>query len=350
MERQLAGWNAENVPPVAEILITVNTSRPIEGDITVQYLVDGAGWQPKYDIRAQAVGEPIHLSYKANVYNNTGVDWKNVKLALSTAEPTRNMQKPQLTTWKIDSYSDRNGGGNNDRDPATQPAGEGPSSALVKFSDIEVSELYAEFAIEQPYTIPADAKPYLVDVKEADLPVKYKYYAVPKVERDAFLVARVADWQQLDLVTGPASVYYGDSYIGRTTLRSNTLVDTLEIALGRDKKIQFSRTRKVDFQYKQLVGSQEKEKFVYELQLRNNRSTGIEIEILDQVPVSTDGKVTVTINDISNAIHDKDSGVLSWKVRMSPGEAASYTMAYTVKAPKGRTYRPTFRTISCPSF
>ena len=68
----------------------------------INYMVDNAGWYPSYDIRVDNPGEPARLVYKAEVYQNTGVEWKNVLLSFSNATPDRSGNVPVLFPWYID--------------------------------------------------------------------------------------------------------------------------------------------------------------------------------------------------------------------------------------------------------
>ena len=80
---------------VIEFIIDAPNATPI--DLTVSYTVATAGWYPTYDIRATSTTAPVNILYKANVYQQTGTDWNNVKLILSTGDPTTNNTKPVLS-------------------------------------------------------------------------------------------------------------------------------------------------------------------------------------------------------------------------------------------------------------
>ena len=102
IENQINTISSKKEYPNGEILVKIdakqNTSFPIE----LSYLVGNAGWFPSYDIRAKNINEPINLVYKANVKQDTKVDWKNVKLKFSSANPNTSGMAPKLKTYYID--------------------------------------------------------------------------------------------------------------------------------------------------------------------------------------------------------------------------------------------------------
>ncbi len=86
----------------SNILVTVSSKVAAQSQFTLTYLVNNANWYPTYDIRAKNVNSPITISYKANVSQQSGEDWKNVKLTLSTGNPTVSGGKPELSPYYLD--------------------------------------------------------------------------------------------------------------------------------------------------------------------------------------------------------------------------------------------------------
>ena len=86
----------------SEIVINLSADAATAVDLDVNYVVANAGWYPVYDLRAINTKNPVQLSYKANVFQATGEEWKNVKLKLSTANPNLGGMKPEVYTWYLD--------------------------------------------------------------------------------------------------------------------------------------------------------------------------------------------------------------------------------------------------------
>jgi uncharacterized protein (TIGR02231 family) len=224
--------------------------------------------------------------------------------------------------------------------------------APVKFAQIEVSELSAEFDIKNNYTVPSDAKPYIVDVTEYKLPATFQHFSVPKLEKDAFLLARITGWEDLDLVEGPANVYYGGSYVGQSYIYTRSVDDTLDLSLGRDNKVLVTRSNIKEYSSKKMFGSFVKETFAYEMVIKNNRKTPVQIDVEDQIPLSTQSDITVEQLETSKGVYDSKTGKLTWAYNLQPGDVKKITLSYSVKYPKAShvNVKKKMRSVSCPSF
>ncbi|HXC04146.1 MAG TPA: DUF4139 domain-containing protein [Bacteroidia bacterium] len=366
VNQQLAELNATRPSPTAEISILLSCTAPVTTTLEIKYMVNNAGWAPSYDLIAEDINKPIELKYRAKVFNNTDIDWNDVKLKISSADPTQSASKPQLNPWYVNfnsgnyynnisqSYSQ----GYNNNAPAAPPAPvssntlkndmemdgqeykaydkKGQQKAEVTYEQIQVSELSAEFDIKNPYTIPSDSKPYIIEVTSYNLPCTYKYYSVPKVDRDAFMLARITGWEDLDLVEGPANVYFGGTFVGQSYIYTRSVDDTLDLSLGRDNKILVTRTKMKDFSADKLIGTNRKVTYAYEMVIKNNRKAPITINLEDQLPVSQNNDITVDALEISHAQQDVLSGKLSWTYTIQPGEQQKVQLSYSVKYPRNK--------------
>ena len=87
---------------ITEIDVKLEAKQAGRADFDITYYVKNAGWFPSYDIRSNSIKEPLQLSYKANIYQNTREEWKNVPVTLSSANPNRSNVAPQLKTYWLD--------------------------------------------------------------------------------------------------------------------------------------------------------------------------------------------------------------------------------------------------------
>jgi uncharacterized protein (TIGR02231 family) len=318
IKKQLEELNAVLNPPSSEVTVVLMSNQNTTAKFELKYYVEESGWGPKYDIRTEGISKPISLIYRANLYNNSGIDWKDVKLKLSTADPNQGAEKPQMTTWNINEDNDNSlkeviitNNVYSDRKIA---------DSTKAYKQVAVEELSAEFDIPVPYSILSDSKPYTVEVTSFNLPAKYEHFCIPKMEKDAFLVAKISGWNDLNLVSGPANVYFNGNYIGQSTINTLNITDTLVLSLGRDKKITTTRSKRADSKDHQVIGNNTKQSFVFETLVRNNRETAINIEVQDQVPVSDNKEVSIDVSEMSNATYDKATGKLIWKLSILPGD------------------------------
>ncbi|MDJ1493365.1 mucoidy inhibitor MuiA family protein [Cytophagaceae bacterium DM2B3-1] len=98
---QLTALKTSKDQPSSEIMVTVSSKVAIIGRLLLSYLVNDAGWLPSYDVRVKDISHPVSITYKANVFQNTGEEWKNVKLTISTGNPSQNGAKPTLNPWYL---------------------------------------------------------------------------------------------------------------------------------------------------------------------------------------------------------------------------------------------------------
>jgi len=375
IQKQLTELNSKQGQPVYKLNVTVSVKAATTSQFTIKYLVTNAGWSVFYDIRATDVNSPIQLDYKAKVFNNCGIDWSNVQLTLSTADPTQSAQRPSLSTWGLNyntntvNYVDgiktkvaEEGYLNN---AASPKAVSQYSSNEIEVSDkskkqwnnqyttIEVSELSVDFEITSKYSLPSDNKVYFVDVQTEELPATYKYIAIPKIDKDAFLVANITGWESLNLIEGNANIFYAGTFVGQSYINTRFASDTLEISLGRDKKVAITRTKKVDNSGKTFISGNYKETLSYEITVRNNNQSPINIEIQDQIPVSQESDIKVDAIETSGATPDPLSGKLVYELKLNPSESKILINTFTVQYPKAKAGQVNLRksrTINCPTF
>ena len=188
------------------------------------------------------------------------------------------------------------------------------------------------FDIKEPYTILSDGKTKVVDVKEMEIPAAYQYTCVPKLDKDAFLTARITDWQDLKLLDGEANLYFEDTYVGKSLISLTTLKDTLDISLGRDKNIIVERKKVKDYSRSQIFGNNTVYNRAWEIGIKNNKKQAINLIIEDQFPVSTVDAVEVKQSEYEGAELDEKTGKLTWKLILQPAEDKKLGFKFSVKA------------------
>lgn len=211
----------------------------------------------------------------------------------------------------------------------------GTSSLAIPTSQVE-NQTTVNFEIKTPYTIKSDNKNYTVDIEFYDLPAIYQYYCVPKIDKDAFLIAKIIDWEKYSLLEGEANVFFEDTYVGKTLLDVRFASDTLEISLGRDKKVSVNREKIKDFSTKQFIGNKKEETRTWKTTVKNNKNQEINMIVLDQVPVSTAEDIEVNALNISGAKHDMQTGEIKWEYSLKPQDKKELELKYSVKYPKFR--------------
>ncbi len=343
---QLAALNNNGTQPTSDLLVTISSKENINGKFTISYLVNNAGWTPAYDLKVKDISHPMELVYKANVYQYCGEEWKNVKLSLSTGNPSQNATMPQLQPWylglDIPRYQTFAAPVMEEKElnEVVVVASGVQDKARKKMTTIQVTESFTPttvtFDIAHPYTIVSDGKPYTVSIKEVEVPAEYKYYAAPKLDKAAYLVAGITNWETLNLLPGETSIYFEDTYLGKSHLDLQNAGDTLQVSLGRDKGIVVNRTLQKDFSQRQFLGSSTTVTRHFELSVRNNKRLPIHLVLQDQLPVSVSKEIEIMKVDVGDALQDETSKMVSWNLNVEPGKDAKKNLKYAVKYPKGK--------------
>jgi uncharacterized protein (TIGR02231 family) len=355
IRNQLAEINNRGNRPLGQILVTVQAKGFVNMDVELNYMVEQAGWSPVYDLRAKDTKSPVLLAYKANVAQRTGIDWKEVMLTLSTGNPSQGGTKPELSPEyasiyqyqapkKKTYYADNNRGmaeRSTAEDMKVAPQEQdnfelkGVAITSANFTTVNETGVAASFDIALPYSVPADGKEQLVDIQQHDLPASYQYFAVPKLDPDAFLVAQVTGWEKYNLISGNANIYFEGTFVGESFLNVQNTNDTLNFSLGRDKKIIIDRKKITDFSSRKTIGSNIKETNGYKISVRNTKKEPITILIEDQVPLSQDSRIEVSLLEADKAYFNKETGKLMWKIQLDPAQTKELSFKFEIKYPKG---------------
>ncbi len=316
-----------------EIRVVLNSNIDQDAILQIRYVVDHANWESAYDIIATDITQPVKLKYKAKIFNQTGIDWHQVKVTLSTADPSLNASRPLLTAWTLNYQSQGNEGFLQNRFSNNAFLGDSISSGG---QEVTVSELSTAFKIQNRYSIATGEEPYLIEVIQESLNATYQYLAIPKMDASAFLIAKVTGWEKLNLIDGPAQVYFGNTYIGQSDIRTRQISDTLELSFGRDNQILVSRAKLEDTGGTKFIGTKRTESFLYEIVIKNNRKSPISIKVQDQIPIAQETDITVESRELSGASLDNLSGRLQWLKFIAPDQSAKFRIGFEVKYPKNK--------------
>ena len=207
---------------------------------------------------------------------------------------------------------------------------------LGDYVQINENQLNITFDIDIPYDVPSNGKVQSVTLKELSVPASYKYYGIPKLDKDAYLLAEVSDWEQMNLLPGEANIIFEGTYIGKSFIDPATTQDTLNFTLGRDKRVVVKREKLVDYSSVKFLGNAKKQTFTYEITVKNNKKEKVQLLLKDQYPLSTNKDIEVELMETSNANVNNELGVLNWSLQLAPGEVKKVRFSYSVKYPKDK--------------
>lgn len=364
----LTTQNQVTEKPYGEIILQVICKQAAEIPVDISYYTTNAGWTAIYDIRVNSKTNNVKMVYKASLTQTTGIDWKNTKLTLSTGTPNFGVSAPVLSPWYlqlyvpglytnlqrraaqgnaarniIQSYTDDKslsevvvtGYGGEYKQENVKEDSIDPST-LQQYTTLNEGQLNTNFEIDLPYDIESDGELHSVTIKDQEIATTLKNYAVPRADKEAYLLAEIADWQNLGLLPGEANIIMDDTYIGRSDIDPNNTADTLNLSLGRDKRVVVKRSLIKELSSIKTSGRDSKQIFTYEIIIKNNKLTDVNLIVKDQFPLSTIKEVEINLVDNGAASVNEETGVLTWEFDLKPGESKKVRFSYVVKYPKDK--------------
>ncbi|WP_223607168.1 DUF4139 domain-containing protein [Chryseobacterium sp. OSA05B] len=327
-----------------ELLLEILADHETNLNLGVSYIVSDAGWVPSYDLHAESVKKPIEMVYKGKIYQKTGQDWKNIKLFVSTYRPSYNQDRPILSPLYVAEYTPHNPQAETASYRLKAAAKEVNSyqmrdEVVVKPSQIPVatvsdSQMNVIYELNYDQTILSQEKEQYVILDKKQIDATYKYHTVPKLNNQVFLMAFIKNWQNLNLISGEANIYFEDNYIGKTSIASNYVKDEFPISLGVDERITVKRIKLEDKTSQKNFNSNKWETESFQISIRNNTKENIELEILDQLPISENSKIQVKALEIGNGSFDEKTGSILWNRNIGSGSSDKINFSYEVKYPK----------------
>jgi len=355
LKKQLDEEQKKGFQPGGQLLVKFYAKDATTNPVVISYTLPNAGWSPNYDIRVDDIAKPASLFYKASVFQNSGVKWDNVRLTLSTGNPQEGVQAPTMSPWYLSFYTPTptlyQNRANNMKAAPSVAMGVAGSSDVIKLIDgvqvqnistmneyvsVDNSGISTSFDIDLPYSIPNDGQQHIVAIKKHELPATYRYYAAPKLDKDAFLQAQITNWEDLNLLPGQTNIFYEGTYVGQGYIDVRNTSDTLTFSLGRDKKIVVRREQDKKRRSVKYIGSNVRETFAYTISVRNTRKDAINIVLQDQQPVSNDKDIVIEDQETNGADYDDATGMMKWSVTLKPNDNHDIKFGYTVKYPKGK--------------
>jgi uncharacterized protein (TIGR02231 family) len=175
-----------------------------------------------------------------------------------------------------------------------------------------------------------------VALKEIKIPATFKYFAAPRVEKEAFLLAEITDYSKYNLLNGEANIIFEGMYVGKTAINPSQTSDTLNLSMGRDKKISIKREKVVDKSGTKFLSSKKEQTFTFDITVRNNKKESAQLMLKDQYPLSSDKEIEIELLESDDAKVNSETGILTWDLDLKPNETKKIRISYKVKYPKDK--------------
>ncbi|TDL99942.1 MAG: hypothetical protein C4K58_01475 [Flavobacteriaceae bacterium] len=342
--------NQSSEKPTSGIEITTQSDTDLaNAKLEITYFTRQAFWSPKYQIKVEDIGQPLTLNYQAKISQNTGEDWKDVKLIFSSANPSVNQNLPNFSPFPLNFRSE-----DNDFYSESEKVKTVKKNAVMEMSSLkkedgnEYKEMVAsapqadysdgssffEYQLSSPFTVENGVKNMDVVFHSQSVPATYQYKALPYQDKKAYLTAKIENFAQLNVLPGEASVYYQQSYVGKLNLEQSATFS--EISLGKDDNIMVEYTNLAGSKKSSgLTSNKENTLYQWEIKITNQKNRPINIEIVDRVPVSKEGSIIVE-NKVptGGAEFDASLGKLSWVQTIGSGKQVILYNQYEIKYPK----------------
>lgn len=357
--RLATNTSKEEKTSTGKLVLQVMNDAAISTTLDINYLTQNASWAPFYDLRADNTTSPINMLYKVQIVQQTGIDWKKVKLTLSSGIPNQSNQSPELNPWFLtfSDFSKKAIEGRPNANFIQTLQGQVPGldvtteediivegyrttmrakSNISNYTTINENQMNVSFDIDIPYDILSNGKSHSVTLKEIKLSATYKHYVVPKLDTEAFLLAEINDYSQYNLLRGEANIIFEGMYIGKTYIDPSQTTDTLNLNMGRDKKISIKREKIAEKSGTKFLSSGREQTFTYDIIIRNNKKETVKLMLKDQYPISTDKEIEIELLQSDGAKIDKEAGILTWEPELKPGENKKIRISYRIKHPKSK--------------
>lgn len=336
---------------VKTVVVRVSAESAGDFNLALNYTVGGASWTPGYDARVASSDSKVQLGYFGNVRQNTGEDWKNVALTLSTAQPSLGGSAPDLGVWNLDVWqqpvrpapmvsamevrSDKDYGYLKANSAAATRIGMEIQQASVAQASVDTAATSATFKIAVPATIASDNSVQKVPVTTIDLNAAMTYATTPKLRAAAFLSAKVANNSAYPLLGGAMNVFLDGTFVATSHLDTTMPGEKFDLALGADEGIAIEHKRVKKFAEETGVFSKDHRlTYEYLITVQNNKRTAAHVVVTDQVPVSRNEKIVVKVQaPPEKEVKPDAEGLLKWTLDLKPGEKRELTVKFTVDYP-----------------
>ncbi|MBW7894589.1 MAG: mucoidy inhibitor MuiA family protein [Opitutaceae bacterium] len=354
LQNQLNDLRSPGRRSVKAVTVRVQAETAGTLDLALSYTVGGAGWTPGYNARVVSGERAVQLAYFGNVRQNTGEDWTDVALTLSTARPSLGGAAPELNPWHLDieervqlspfmvmSETDapaaRDMAYAKQESNARERAGlELRQAAAMAQATVESGTTSATFKIAVPASIASDNSAQKVPITEVLLEADSTYATTPKLRETAFLNAKVINTSDYPLLAGAMNVFLDSSFVATSRLGTTMPGEKFDLALGADEGIGVKYERIKRFAEQTGMFSKDNRiSYEYRITIENKKRMAVRVIVSDQVPVSRNEKIVVKVQAPPEKEAKPDAeGKLQWTLNLQPGEKRELTVKFTVDYPK----------------
>ena len=328
--------------------ITVQVAARQGGKIVLTYQVDRAGWKPAYRAALDSNASTIDLERMAAISQKTGEDWTNVKLRLSTGQPSLVVYAPDPAPWLLDYRPPVD---NRFKDaamframPAPAPAApppppEGKQDDYIAPILESQGNFTTEFEVPARVSLASDGREIAVSLSRQTLKAEQRVLVAPRSGNDAAVLTAQAARPDGVWLPGQVQLQRDGTYVGALRWEPQASVDgRLRLAFGRDPLVRVKvedRDRKSG-QTGFFNGANQR-RIAQTYVVTSTHRQPIDVLVLEPTPVSESDKVTVkTALRPEPDVRDWEQrrGLVGWTRTLKPNETARFDVDYVIDYPK----------------
>lgn len=348
----------------AILKLIVSIDGKIKEPFKIQYVCGGIGWSPAYEIIVEsAANKRIEVKYLAKAMSQTGEDWDNITINLSSSFPLESptdLPKPK-TPWVLeggDYNTNRQSLYNLNIQQNTEQQKIEKLEGVV-YQEINIPSFLKVRPLKERYSIKSNSTVFTFPIQTVTLPAHFYYYGFPSLDPEVYLVAQATGWDTLGFVDGVANITFNGNDIGKSVIKFSETKDTLLLPIGKDNSVFLKRSEIADQKYFKIksIGKKRETTLAYKFELKNNNPFPIQFKLVDQVPISQSKSAEVEVGKTSNGNLSTETGDITWLVDLKPGQTSDKELIFTIKMDANYRYyneqgqtRGRYKTISAPSF
>ena len=352
LQKELEQARGNRNKEVRSVEVAIEADRAMEFALTLSYLVADAHWEPNYDVRLAADAASAELTYRAQVWQNSGEEWPGVKLSLSSASPEAGGAPPELVPWQISFYEpphliplEKRAQGALMAAPAPNRTVEGQvyggssqgqmERALPLPAQVAEGQTSVLFNVAQPVDIPADGTRASSVIAMEKVPVTAEFVTVPKLSARVYLKSEVTNQTVYPLLAGQVNIFNDAVFTGKSYLKAVAAGEKFDLFFGADDQVKVKRDVARVRKKAGILGSN-RVTYQVSVELDNFKKRAITVSLLDQLPLPRNAEIKVSLEEAQPKPDEtKPDGTISWKVSLAPGEKKKVSYDIVIEYPKG---------------
>ncbi len=339
----------EDVITENRLHLVIFSDTDLETSIGFSYLTYNAWWKAFYDIRLNSEQKKVDIAYSAVINQETGEDWQNVELKLSTAQPQFAGNLPHISTWYVnvyndsvyyDTYDDFDSVSSKEVRKVEPPAEVVENNMPIAEATVENAATSVVFNLQGHHTILANNEEHKVGITQLKLNPELEYSSVPKLNPMSYLTAKLENKSDFTLLKGKANIFLDNNFVSQSDMNFIAPNEEFEIYLGVDQNIKIEHKFVNRFTKTEgLLSKKNKVVFDYKILVENHKATDVKINIKDQIPVSQNNNIKVelinpNIKEDTDTLKHGEDGIIEWLISLDSKETKELDLKFSVEYPK----------------